>query len=328
MLEQGAGNLSMLTLARESHTDCGVSRRRIIVPGKVWALSRRTTRRHFLFTPDQARRVERAFWYSLAYAAQEYGVSVHAACLLSTHLHLVVTDVRGELPRFLQVFHRLFALSIKSIRGWPEEVFNKDATGMHELVNPESLVNALAYLMANPVAAGAVRYANEWPGAQTLPRDLGCRVVDVSRPSGYFDKANEQWPDRLQLPLEMPPGLQVEYGDERARARVEERLRRNERTAWENAKRQGLSFLGVRRVLRTAHTRRSTRYERIGSLNPQFSAAGDPEATRATIQRIRFFNAAYDDALAAWERGDREVCFPFGTWWMRVHHKARCQPPP
>ena len=253
-------------------------------------------------------------------------MSVHAACLLSTHLHLVVTDVRGELPRFLQLFHRLFALSIKAIRGWPEEVFNKDSTGMHELLNSEAMVKALAYLMANPVEAGAVRYAREWPGVQTLPRDLGRRVVEVARPAGYFDETNEQWPERLQLPLEMPSSLQVEYGEERARARVEERLRRNERDAWDDARKRGVSFLGVRRVLRTPHTRRATKYEAFGSLNPQFSAAGDAEA--AAVLRIRLFNAAYDDAMTAWASGDREVCFPYGTWWMRVHHHARCQAPP
>ena len=70
---------------------------------------------------------------------------------------------------------------------------------MHELLNSEAIVKALAYLMANPVEAGAVRYAKEWPGAQTMPRDLGRRVIDVKRPEVYFDETNDQWPDRLQV---------------------------------------------------------------------------------------------------------------------------------
>ena len=126
----------------------------------------------------------------------------------------------------------------------------------------------------------------------------------------------------------MPPALQIEHGDERSRARVEERLRRNERAAWDDARTRGVAFLGARRVLRTSHTRRATRYEAFGTLNPQFSAAGDAEAARNAVQRIRLFNAAYNDALAAWAIGNRDAFFPYGTWWMRVHHQARCQPPP
>jgi putative transposase len=68
-----------------------MTRRRIIEPGTVWALSRRTTRRHFLLNPDEARQMEQAYWYCLGYAAKAHGVLVHAGCLMSTHCHEVVT---------------------------------------------------------------------------------------------------------------------------------------------------------------------------------------------------------------------------------------------
>ncbi|MBW2379561.1 MAG: hypothetical protein JRG70_08420, partial [Deltaproteobacteria bacterium] len=75
----------------------GMTRRRIVEPGMIWALSRRTTRRHFILNPDEARQMERAYWYCLGHAAQLHGVAVHAGCLMSTHSHEVITDVRGEL---------------------------------------------------------------------------------------------------------------------------------------------------------------------------------------------------------------------------------------
>ena len=134
-----------------------MTRRRIIEPGTTWALSRRTTRRYFLLNPDQARELERCYWYCLGLAARRFEVVVHAGCLMSTHSHEVVTDVQGVLPRFLQEFHRLLALSTKALRGWPGEVFDKRSTGQHELLTPEATIEALAYLVANPVEAGAVR---------------------------------------------------------------------------------------------------------------------------------------------------------------------------
>jgi hypothetical protein len=48
-----------------------MTRRRIIEPGTTWALSRRTTRRHFLLNPDQARELERCYWYCLGMAIPE-----------------------------------------------------------------------------------------------------------------------------------------------------------------------------------------------------------------------------------------------------------------
>ena len=103
--------------------------------------------------------MEQVYWYCLAHAAKLHGVLVHAACLMSTHCHEVITDVRGEYPKFLETLHRNLALCTKAYRGWPEEVFNKRSTGVHALLTPEAMMESIAYLIANPVEAGAVRYA-------------------------------------------------------------------------------------------------------------------------------------------------------------------------
>ena len=90
--------------------------------------------------------MEQVYWYCLAYAAKLHGILVHAACLMSTHSHEVITDVRGEYLKFLQTFHRYLALCTKAYRGWPEEVFNKDSSGVHVLLTSEATVEAIAYL--------------------------------------------------------------------------------------------------------------------------------------------------------------------------------------
>ncbi len=247
---------------------------------------------------------------------------------MSTHSHEVVTDVQGELPRFLHTFHRLLALSTKALRAWPEEVFNKRSSGAHALLSPDAIIESIAYLIANPVEALAVRYAKDWPGAQTLPRDLGVRTVRVKRPAFYFDAANPEWPDEIELLLEMPALLEEDYGEDLTRARIAKRVCDRERAAWQKARRAGIAFLGAKRVLRLPHTKRAKSFEAFGSLNPRFSAAGSRKAAAHAVRRLRLFNAEYDKALAAWVAGDRNVRFPAGTWWMRVCHGARCRPPP
>jgi hypothetical protein len=247
---------------------------------------------------------------------------------MSTHSHEIVTDVRGMLPRFLQEFHRLLALTTKALRGWPGEVFDKRSTGQHALLTPEAAIEALAYLISNPVEAGAVRYAKDWPGAHTLPRDVGTRVVKATRPAHYFDPDNANWPDTVELRLEMPTALELDYGAELAQARIAERVRQREHRAWQECKRTGIAFVGAKRVLRQAPTKRARSYEAFRSLNPQFAAAGHRGAASEAVRRLRAFNAQYDKALAAWTSGKRTVRFPHGTWWMRVCHGARCGPAP
>jgi len=306
-----------------------MTRRRIVEAGRTTGDDRRTTRRHYLFTPDEAGKMEQIFWYCLGVAAQEHGVTVHAALLFSTHPHTVVTDNVGSKPDFRRRFYRLLAMCTKEFRDWPEEVFNKSQGGEHELLTPKAMVKQIAYVIANTVDGRAVRYAKDWPGAKTLPHDIGTRVIRVARPDVYLDASNPVWPPFVELELEMPQMLIDFYGSlEKAQEAIAAEVKKLEREALQRSKREGWSFMGARRVLRTKHTQQSVTPEERGARNPQFAAAGDEEAAARAILRIRTFNADYDEALARWTAGDRGVVFPHGTWWMRVHHGVRCHPPP
>jgi putative transposase len=225
-----------------------------VIKGKVWTTVRRSTRRYFLFRPDEHGKVEQIFWYCLAVAAKKHGIIVHAAVLMSTHIHLVYTDPRGVQPDFKRDFHRTFAQGMKALLGWPEEVFNKLLRGEHEPLTAEAVLDDIAYLIANPVSAFAVRYAKDWPGPKTLPRDIGTRVVVVSRPDFFFDSDNPDWPAEAELPLEMPAILAAKYGDERARALIAEGVGEYERAALAESQSEGIPFRGARRCMRVPHT--------------------------------------------------------------------------
>lgn len=204
----------------------------------------------------------------------------------------------------------------------------QESSRAHALLTPEAIIESIAYLIANPVESRAVRYAKDWPGAHTLPPHVGTRVIRVKRPKHYFDPENPEWPEELELRLEMPVVLEVDYGPELARERIAERVREMEHQAWNKSKRSGLSFVGLRRVLKLVHTKRARSYEVFGSLNPQFAAAGNRAAATEAVTRLRAFKAQYARALRAWTGGDRTACFPQGIWWMRVCHGARCGPGP
>ena len=46
------------------------------------------------------------------------------------------------------------------------------------------------------------------------------------------------------------------------------------------------------------------------------------------IEEYKTFQKEYREALVAYLDGNRDVIFPYGSWWMRVFHGMRCHPPP
>ncbi len=300
---------------------------RHVAPGKTYFISRRTTRRHYIFRPDEDGAMQNIFWFCLGVTARELGILVHAATLMSTHVHLVITDTRGVLPDFLREFHRLLANVTKCHRGWPEEVLNADNTSTVELLDANVIIDECGYTIANPVSAGAVRHAHEWPGATVAASEIGTRVVRAQRPSVYFRADNPRWPEHVELPIVMPQQVIDELGSAAAgRDAIASAVRRYEEAAWKAAALEGRVFGTARRAMRTPIAARASSWEGMGARNPTFAARGNRATARLAVRALRGFRAAYRDALDAWKRGVRDVVFPLGTWLMRVLHHADCEP--
>src|SRR6185295_147507 len=128
-----------------------------------------------------------------AVASARFGVIVHGYVTMSTHVHLVVTDVEGRLPSFVAMFHRLVAMATKVLRKWDGAVWDAAQTSYVRLETREAVLDKLAYVIANPVADGLVRTANEWPGAKSCVGELGTGVQRAARPDAWLD--TEEWSD-------------------------------------------------------------------------------------------------------------------------------------
>ena len=301
---------------------------RNVRPNVTWFVTRRATRRHFLFSPDQEGKVEQLYWYTTAVIAQRLDVSLHIMQLMSSHLHETLTDRRGVLPRFFELRNRIFANALKVLLGWPEEVFAKTPANWVELSTPEAVIKQMAYTAANCVEAGLVRTPRRWPGAKVLVDDVGRKTITVERPEGYFDPENPMWPERVSIPIEMPEILRDAFETEQeARDAIQAELDARIRKAHADNKREGRGYLGRKRVLKTPHTARASSFERFGSRTPTFAAAGNSTVATEMVRRLRAFRAAYRDAWNAWKAGVRAIVFPYGTWKMRVYHGAVCEPP-
>lgn len=297
---------------------------RLVLAGSTVMITRRTVRRHHLFRPDPG--IRGLYLYVLAVCAREFGVLIHAVTLMSTHEHLVVTDTQGRIPDFLRRLHRLVSLGTKVLRKWEGPTWDHERSSVVRLLTDQAVIEKLAYTMANPVKAGLVRRARDWPGITVLPHELGRRTFVVERPEGFFDPDNPKWPDRVELTITVPPTLDRNYGAEGVRNAVAEELGRQERLACKEVKARGWRVLGPERVRRLSPYRRATSTEPLRNRNPTLAVGrGQTRLFFQAVAELRAFRRAYRIALEQWRAGVRGVVFPLGTWCMCRVHGAHVQ---
>lgn len=300
---------------------------RCIRAGTTWFVTRRTTRRHFLLRPDADRRLQRLYWYATAVTAAETGIELHAVQMLSTHIHEVLTDVHGELPRFLQQRNRLLANAIKCHRGWPEEVFARAPANCVALYGAAAVEKEIGYTLANCVEAGLVDRPEDWPGVTISREGLGRAVIRVARPAEYFDATNPRWPAEVVLRVTLPDILIKTYG---SRTDARSALRRAVDTAVSLARTAAAKagrFVGnVRDLVRVSFHRQATSPETVRKRLPTFATAGEPEAARQARHDRATFLSSYRKALEALRRREPSTPFPYGAWRVGREFGAAVEP--
>lgn len=294
---------------------------RRVVPGVTYLLTRRCFGRLFLLRPS--RKLNQIFEFCLAVASARTGCLVHSYSALSNHYHLVVTDVRGNLPEFMHWFNEYVAKCVNVELGRWESFWAPGSYSAVALVDKESVMRALVYSYTNPVEARLVRSHKQWPGANSLPAQMGDSAKVIDRPTGFF-RANGPVPESASLKL-VPPPI---FGRDRKRWLPELLARIAAREAKTRAEvtRRGVGFLGRRRVLRQSPKARPKNAEPRRGLNPRV-ATRDKWRRIEVLQRLKQFLVDYRAAWLAFARGDRSVAFPSGTYAMQVRFKVTCHGP-
>jgi putative transposase len=287
---------------------------RNIVPGKTYLLTRRTMRRYFLLRPDEE--TKELIEFSLAVSAKLYGLDVHAFCAMSTHIHVVLTDVHGTLPLFMAYFHRFVAVGAKRLRTWEGPIWDSQPASAVELLTRDAIVEKIAYVLANPVASAAVLNPDDWPGAKTRVADIGQTTLQARLPKVFFDAT--KWREFAELPIVLPPMIAEKdakaFRDEVAKELQLQVVISRQTIAPEDV-------LGANRAATISPETRSKTPEPTRNLNPTFAVGrGHGDIAIAAARAVKAFRAAYRSAIDMWRKKDRDVGFPAGTWWMRVFH--------
>lgn len=290
---------------------------RRVIPGMTVFVTHRCSERRFFLRPCRA--TNDIVRFALANSAKRYGVRLHAFCVLSDHMHLVLTDVEGRLPDFMRDLDSLIARAVNASLGRVEGFWSTEGYLFVEPATPSDVFAKIVYVLANPVAAGLVSRAADWPGLWCAPEQIGTTTLTACRPTRFFAEDGDL-PATVDLELVVPPGFPSadEFRTELAAA-----LRAREEEHRQTFAAQGRRFLGVAGVRGQDPFARATSYEPRFTLRPRIAARR--RALRLEcIRRLKLFEQQYRDARAAWCAGMRDVLFPAGTYLMRMMYGVQC----
>jgi hypothetical protein len=186
------------------------------------------------------------------------------------------------------------------------------------------VVDKVAYVLVNPVAAGLVKQGRQWPGLWSAPARMGGDEEEFQRPRRFFrEKGATALPEESSLKLQVPAGFDSREQFQRA---IREAVALREERSAEELAAEKRGFLGARRVLAQSPLGRPTAPEPRRGLNPRV-ACRDRWRRIQALGRLVAFIESYRSALRAWRAGARDVVFPPGTYLLRVAHGAACAAP-
>lgn len=286
-----------------------MTRPRCINAGEVVLGTRRCSERRFFLRPDPA--MDNLFKYCLARAARLTGVLIHEFQVLSNHYHIVLTDVRGNRPKFFQELNQFVARAGNRHRRRWENFFAPGSYNAPVLLDGKAIEAECIYTLCNVVKHGLVPQPEYWDGVCSWGMEYG-ESETIRRPEGFFA---EDMRDEEILTLVRPEALYPELGDVEARAQLRKRASARGHVLADEIRSQGGGFMGMKRV-RKQPTNSSplTRAPRRG-IKP--TVAGKNKWARIeALQQNQDFIEDHRNARLRYKAGEYDVVFPKGTYQM------------
>lgn len=295
---------------------------RFIVPGSTYMVTRRITQRKFYLKPSRSKKVGKAIRYCIARAATRTGVKVHIVAVMSNHYHLIVTDPHGLLPYFCEILNKNLGRCLNAHHGrWENLWASGTGPSYVRLESPEAVLKQCAYALANPVEAGLVRRRGLWPGE--LLEQPG--HYKAEKPDWFFrsEEAGGKLPDTLSLELTPAP---VASKASEAIKLIEKAADEREEMLRQEHKAKGRKFMGAAAVRRQNCEDSPDTPEPRRTLSPTL-ACSDKWRRIEELQIQDAFKKEYRRCIKEWISNNREIVFPYGTYKMRVIHKAQIAEP-
>jgi REP element-mobilizing transposase RayT len=299
---------------------------RWLIEGTTYMVTRRCTQRQFLLKPSKF--LNHALLFLIARAAERAGVHLHAACVLSNHLHILVTDPGKNLSKFMAWLDSMVARVLNAYYGRWENFFARpESFNDVKLLDADAVLRKLVYVLTNPVEAGLVSAGARWPGVRLSPRRVG-HPEEIERPNFFFRK-NGPVPERVTLNIVKPPVFQ-DLSDEEYKQLVQTAVLEKEAEIRKRFEASKSKFHGEEKVRAQSHKKRPANCAPRMQREPHVACRDRWRRKRALQERKQFIED-YREALEEFCRRMKKhsadalkVVFPRGTYWMCERYGVRC----
>lgn len=307
---------------------------RHIRKGVVWLITKKTNDDLFLLRPDKT--VKEILLYLLLLKLNQHGLLLHAFIVMSDHIHLVVTDVRGRLPKFMGEFLGESGKALKIELGPNHRIWSPNPYSAVELLDRDAAERLIAYCHTNPTKAGLTLPA-DWPGLTSAQHKIG-DTLRASKAKFYFGRNR---PDVVEGRLSPLPPMIGDSETHRADHTLAQNAQPNSEVASEIDQRQceqlqsaidrrveqsvgeilekrantGMGPLaGCASVLSTPRETQGNPPTR--GIKPRF-ATTNRELMKSAKAIYRAFCVEHYDAKERYIEGETKVWFPHGTYGYR-----------
>lgn len=168
---------------------------RIEYPGALYHVTTRGNARADIYLDDGDRR---AFLAVLAQVDERFGWRLFAYCLMGNHYHLLVETPRANLSRGMRQLNGVYTQRFNRAHGRVGHLFQGRYKAI--LVEREAhLLELCRYVVLNPVRAGMVARAEDWPWSSvhaTLRRGADDGMTDRAGILALFDPGNPRMDTR------------------------------------------------------------------------------------------------------------------------------------
>ena len=306
---------------------------RYIRRGTVWLVTKKTNDDFFFLRPDGT--VEWILLYLLILKVNKFGLLLHGFVVMSNHIHLVVTDVRGMLPKFMCEFLTESGKAIKDVHGGERRIWSPNRYSAVELLDRDAAERLIAYCHTNPTKAG-LTLRKEWPGLTSARFEFG-DTLSSSKPNLYFRPHRPEFVECTLAPLppmegdpsEVAAAHQAASSAELGPEEQQEALRRlcdqlassialrvaeSVEAILKERARKGKKLAGREAVLRSSREQRGNSPTR--GTRPRF-ASTNPERMKRAEEEYELFCLEHADAKERYIAGAEKVLFPYGTYGYR-----------
>ncbi len=251
-----------------------------------------------------------------------YHLQLHVVTVPSNHMHLILTtpDIK-TMSRFMNYINSKIARETGKLHNWREKFWGRRYRAI-PILDDESLVVRVKYILAHGCKEGLVKKPGAWPGVNCVKTLLEGKKLEgtwFDRTAEYNARKEGKTFERYEFATKFevvlaPLSCWDSLNDDERRKRLKNIVDEIECETKERLEKEGTGVLGVKQVLSQPPWERPLKMKH--SPAPWCHAADG--LTRKLYKLVyRKFVEVYQAAAERLRRGERNVCFP-----------AHCFPPP